>query len=103
MWVSGCLGIVPQSGEFPSDKTVDQTRQALVNLKNVLEEGGSSMNSVVKTTVLLADIEDFKDVNEVYSEFFSGDSKPARATYAVKDLPKKARVEIEAIAIVEEK
>lgn len=92
--------ISQQSGEFPSDDVVDQTRQALTNMVNVLEEANSNLDRVVKTTVLLVDINDFKKVNEVYSEFFSI-HKPARACYAVKDLPKGARVEIEAIALEE--
>ena len=65
-----------------------------------MEESNSSLERVVKTTVLLADITDFQKVNEVYSEYFAT-HKPARACYAVKDLPKGARVEIEAIAFVE--
>ncbi|KAL9647395.1 hypothetical protein ABK040_004284 [Willaertia magna] len=101
-YVSGCLGIVGETGEMVGETTVDQARQALTNLKYVLEEGGCTLNDVVKTTVLLTDINDFKAVNEVYSEYFSGDSKPARVCYAVKDLPKGGKVEIEAIAIYKE-
>ena len=101
-----------------NEETVDQARQALTNLKFILEEGGCSLKDVVKTTVLLSDINDFQAVNEVYSECkyccniikvlpmyiidFSGENKPARVCYAVSGLPKKAKVEIEAVAIYKE-
>nr|CAG4714606.1 unnamed protein product [Naegleria fowleri] len=101
-YVSGCLGIVAESGELAAEDTVTQARQALANLKYILEEGGCSLKDVVKTTVYLLDINDFQAVNEVYSEYFSGDNKPARVCYAVAALPKKAKVEIEAIAIYKE-
>lgn len=72
LYVSGCLGLVPETGNMIDDTTVGQARQSLTNLKNVLEAGGSSLQHVLKTTVLLADIEDFKAVNEVYSECLGG-------------------------------
>lgn len=75
----------------------EQTRQSLTNVKAVLEAGGASMSNVVKTTVLLADIALFGDMNEVYKEFFTA-PYPARSAFAVRDLPKGALVEIEAIA-----
>ena len=75
-----------------------QTRQVLQNLTEVLKEGGSSLERVVKTTIFLADMEDFADVNKVYLEFF-GTHKPARSTIAVKTLPLKVGIEIEAIAM----
>ena len=75
-----------------------QTRQVLQNLTEVLKEGGSSLDRVVKTTIFLADMEDFADVNKVYLEFF-GTHKPARSTVAVKTLPLKVGIEIEAIAM----
>jgi 2-iminobutanoate/2-iminopropanoate deaminase len=86
-----------QTGEFPSKDVVAQTRQSLDNMAAILKAGSSSMAQVVKTTILLADIADFPKVNEVYATYFKGNF-PARATYAVKALPKGAAVEIEAIA-----
>ncbi len=76
----------------------EQTRQVLTNLKEVLEAGGSSLFKVLKTTIFLADMNDFAEVNKIYAEFF-GDHKPARSTVAVKTLPLNVSIEIEAIAI----
>ncbi len=75
-----------------------QTRQVLTNLREVLKEGGSDLDKVVKTTIFLADMSDFGDVNKVYAEFF-GTHKPARSTVAVKTLPLEVAIEIEAIAL----
>ncbi len=75
-----------------------QTKQVLTNLSEVLKEGGSSLDKVIKTTIFLSNMEDFADVNKVYAEFF-GTHKPARSTVAVKTLPLKVGIEIEAIAI----
>ena len=75
-----------------------QTRQTLINLKNVLEAAGSSLEQVVKTTVFLTDMADFARMNAVYAEFF-GSVPPARSTIAVAGLPRGARVEIEAMAL----
>jgi 2-iminobutanoate/2-iminopropanoate deaminase len=97
IFVSGSLGLDPKTSDFPAKEIVAQTKQSLENIKAILAAGGSSMDKVVKTTILLADIKDFPKVNEVYASYFSGNF-PARATYAVKDLPKGALVEIEAIA-----
>lgn len=82
-----------------SETVVDQTRKALQNLSAVLSAGGASFESVIKTTIFLADMNDFAQVNEVYAEFF-GDSRPARSTVEAAGLPKGALVEIEAIAAV---
>ena len=79
------------------DTAAAQARQALQNLRAVLEAGGSGLGQVVKTTIFLADMADFAAVNEVYAEAFA-DHRPARATVAVSGLPKGALVEIEAIA-----
>lgn len=84
-------------GEFLNKDVKEQTKQALNNLKAVLEEASSSLDKVVKTTIFLADMSDFAQVNETYATFFT--HKPARSTVAVKTLPKNALVEIEAIAI----
>ena len=97
LFVSGQIPVDPATGAFAGDDIVTQTKQSLTNVKNILEAAGYSLNDVVKTTVLLADIADFAAMNAVYAEFFS-ENKPARACFAVKDLPKAALVEIEAIA-----
>jgi len=82
------------------DDIVVQTKQVLENLKAILEEAGSSMDNVIKTTIFLSSMDDFATVNEIYEEAF-GSHKPARATVAVKTLPKNALVEIDAIALIE--
>ena len=97
LFVSGQIPIDPATGAFAGKDIVSQTRQSLTNVKNILEAAGYALTDVVKTTVLLADIADFAAMNAVYAEFFTGDC-PARACFAVKDLPKGALVEIEAIA-----
>lgn len=97
LFVSGQIPIDPATGAFAGEDITTQTRQSLTNVKAILEAAGYAMSDVVKTTVLLADIADFAAMNAVYSEFFTGNC-PARAAFAVKDLPKGALVEIEAIA-----
>ena len=97
LFVSGQIPIDPATGAFAGDDITTQTRQSLNNVKNILEAAGYSLNDVVKTTVLLADIADFAAMNAVYAQFFC-ENKPARACFAVKDLPRAALVEIEAIA-----
>ena len=97
LFVSGQIPIDPATGAFAGDDIVTQTRQSLTNVKNILEAAGYTLNDVVKTTVLLADIADFGAMNEVYATFFN-ENRPARAAFAVKDLPRGALVEIEAIA-----
>lgn len=97
LFVSGQIPIDPATGEFAGTDIATQTNQSLTNIKNILAAAGYSLNDVVKTTVLLADIGDFAAMNAVYAEYFS-ENKPARACFAVKDLPRGALVEIEAIA-----
>ena len=97
LFVSGQIPIDPATGSFAGDDIATQTRQVLTNVKNILEAAGYSCADVVKTTVLLADIGDFAAMNAVYAEFFPENS-PARACFAVKDLPRAALVEIDAIA-----
>ena len=97
LFVSGQIPIDPATGEFAGTDIATQTNQSLTNIKNILAAAGCSLNDVVKTTVLLADIADFAAMNAVYAEYFS-ENKPARACFAVKDLPRGALVEIEAIA-----
>lgn len=100
IFVSGQLPIDPATGKFAHESDVAiQTSQSLKNMKAILEEGNSDMTRVLKTTILLADIKDFPVVNGVYAEFFPPTGRvPARATFAVKDLPLGARVEIECVA-----
>lgn len=97
VFVSGQLPIDPATGAFAGDDIASQTRQSLTNIKAILEAAGYSCADVVKTTVLLSDIADFAAMNAVYAEFFT-ENCPARAAFAVKDIPKGALVEIEAIA-----
>lgn len=99
IFVSGQLGIDPGTGSFAGPDAAVQAAQALRNLGAVLEAAGSSLERVVKTTIFLAEMEDFQRVNEVYASFFT-DVKPARSTVQVARLPKDGRVEIEAIAHV---
>ena len=97
LFVSGQIPIDPATGEFAGNDIATQTNQSLTNIKNILAAAGYSLNDVVKTTVLLADIADFAAMNAVYAEYFT-ENKPARAAFAVKDLPRGALVEIEAVA-----
>ncbi|MCF0166983.1 MAG: RidA family protein [Bacteroidales bacterium] len=97
LYISGQLPIDPATGAFPEGGIAEQTHQSLKNIGAILKEAGMDYSNVVKTTCLLADIADFGAMNAVYSEYFTGDY-PARAAFAVKDLPKGALVEIEAIA-----
>lgn len=98
LYVSGQLPIDPATGAFAGDTAAEQAAQSIRNLAAILEKAGMSLNDVVKTTVLLADIADFAAVNEVYAKFFTGEVLPARAAFAVRDLPKGAKVEIELVA-----
>lgn len=98
VYVSGQLPLNPATGQFESDDIRVLTRRSLTNIKNILAEAGLTMANVVKTTVLLADMNDFAAMNEVYAEFFTAPF-PARSAFAVKSLPKGARVEIECIAV----
>ena len=98
LYVSGQLPIDPATGAFAGEDIASQTRQALLNLKAILEAAGFSMADVVKTTVYLADIADFAAMNGVYAEFFTA-PYPARAAFEVAALPKAGRVEIECIAV----
>lgn len=98
VFVSGQLPIDPATGAFAAEDIQGQTEQSLKNVGAILAEAGYGYEDVVKTTVLLADIADFGPMNEVYAKFFTG-ACPARAAFAVRDLPKGAKVEIEAIAV----
>ena len=100
VFTAGQLGINPENGEFVPGGIEAETRQALTNLKAVLEAAGTSLKSVVKTTVFLRDMNDFSVMNGVYGEFFTSDY-PARSAVQVARLPKDGAVEIEAIALLE--
>ncbi len=99
VFASGQIPIDPQTGEFVAGGVAEQTEQVLRNLAAVLEAAGSSLDKVVKTTVFLADMTDFAAMNEVYARHFKSEP-PARATVAAAGLPRGARVEIEAVALV---
>ena len=98
IFVSGQLPINAETGEMPADIKA-QTRESIKNIKAILAEAGATLDNVVKTTVFLADMEFFAPMNEVYAEEFKA-VFPARCACAVKELPKKALVEIEVIAAV---
>lgn len=100
VFCSGQIPIDVKTGEFVSADVAEQTEQVLKNLSAVLEAAGSGLKNVVKTTVFLADMNDFAAMNEVYAKYFS-DTKPARATVQAARLPRDARVEIEAIGLIE--
>ena len=97
LYTSGQIPINPATGQFAEGGIKEQTRQSLTNVKAILEEAGLTMAHVVKTTVFMADMNDFADMNAVYAEFFA-EPYPARSAVAVKTLPKGALVEIEVIA-----
>ncbi|MBM3133646.1 MAG: RidA family protein [Chloroflexi bacterium] len=97
VFVSGQVPIDPSTGAFRSGTLAEQANLTLENLRAVLEEAGSSMDKVLKTTVFLADMADFAAFNEIYKRYFPKD-RPARSCIGVKELPFGARVEIEAIA-----
>ena len=97
VYTSGQLPIDPATGKFPEGGIKEQTRQSLKNIQAILLEIGLTMASVVKTTVFMADMNDFADMNAVYAEFFA-EPYPARSAVAVKTLPKGALVEIEVVA-----
>ena len=97
VYTSGQIPIDPATGMFVEGGIKEQTRQSLLNVREILEEAGLTMKDVVKTTVFMADMNDFADMNAVYAEFFS-EPYPARSAVAVKTLPKGALVEIEVVA-----
>lgn len=97
VFASGQVPIVPATGEFVEGGIKEQTRQSLTNAKAILEEAGTSLSKVLKTTVYLSDMANFAAMNEVYAEFFT-QPYPVRSAVAVKTLPKNALVEVECIA-----
>ncbi|MBQ8607190.1 MAG: RidA family protein [Bacteroidaceae bacterium] len=98
LFLSGQIPVDPSTGEIVEGGIKEQTKQVFENIKNVLKEAGLTLDNVVKTTVFLADISMFVEMNEVYASYFTSDY-PARSAFAVKQLPKGALVEIESIAI----
>ena len=98
LFTSGQIPLVPATGEVAAGGIKEQAEQTLENLKAVLQAGGASLQSVVKTTCFIADMGDFAAFNEVYTRYF-GDAVPARSCVAVKALPKGVLVEVEAIAV----
>jgi 2-iminobutanoate/2-iminopropanoate deaminase len=99
LYTAGQLPMDPKTGEIIGADTAAQTRQALANLQAILEAAGSSLSQVVKTTVFLQSMNDFAAMNEVYAQFFT-ENPPARSAVEVAKLPRGARVEIEAVALV---
>jgi len=98
VFASGQIPIDPSTGEFVPGGIAEQTEQVLKNLTSVFAAAGATMEQIVKTTVFLADMNDFTAMNEVYAKFFS-ENPPARATVQAARLPRDAKVEIEAIAV----
>ncbi|CAK8691181.1 2-iminobutanoate/2-iminopropanoate deaminase-like [Clavelina lepadiformis] len=98
LYLSGQIGLDPQTSQFSGSDVESQAEQALKNMGKVLEEAGMTFENVVKTTILLVDIWDFAAVNKIYQNYFKP-PYPARAAYAVAALPKLAKIEIEGIAV----
>ncbi|WP_126549711.1 RidA family protein [Dictyobacter kobayashii] len=101
IYTSGQIPLDPASGEMVGDDVQTQTHRVLQNLQAVLKAAGGSLNSVIKTTVFLTQMSNFQAMNEVYATYF-GDNAPARSTVAVVELPKKALVEIECVALAQD-
>lgn len=99
IYISGQIPVDPTTGNIDAADIAGQTKQSLENIKAILEAAGAGMDSIVKTTVLLADINDFGAMNEVYKTYFA-EPFPARAAFQAANLPKNAKVEIEAIAVL---
>lgn len=97
IFTSGQLPIIPESGELINDDIKKATAKSLENIKEILQEAGSSLDKVVKVNIFLKDMNDFSSVNEVYSEYFTT-NKPARSCVEVSKLPKDGIIEIEAVA-----
>ncbi|MGD9679751.1 MAG: RidA family protein [Candidatus Obscuribacterales bacterium] len=97
VYVSGQIPIDPASGQLLTGSLTEQTRQVMTNIASILESAGASLDTVLKTTIYLKDMNDFDEVNKVYGEFFPN-HKPARATVQVARLPKDVSIEVDAIA-----
>jgi 2-iminobutanoate/2-iminopropanoate deaminase len=101
VYTSGQIALDPSSGELVGEDVQAQTHRVLQNLQAVLANAGASLNSVIKTTVFLVNMGDFQAMNAIYASYFTG-TAPARSTIAVAELPRKALVEIECIALAED-
>ncbi len=101
VFTSGQIGLIPETGNVIEGGVEAETRQALTNLKSVLEASGTTLARVVKTTVFLRDMADFARMNAIYGEFFT-ENQPARSAVQVAALPKAAAVEIECVALLDE-
>lgn len=101
IFTSGQLGLEPTTGKLAGDDITSQATQAMNNLKAILEDNGSSLAKIVKTTVYLSDIADFASFDKVYQGFFTG-QYPARTAFQVGALPMAAKVEVEVVALIEE-
>jgi 2-iminobutanoate/2-iminopropanoate deaminase len=99
VFTAGQIALDPSSGELVGDDVTVQTRRVMENLRAILRAAGSDLSAVVKTTVFLRDMGDFAAMNAAYAEYFR-EAPPARSTVAVSKLPRDARVEIEAVALV---
>ncbi len=99
VYTSGQVALDPASGQLVGDDVQTQTRRVFQNLQAVLESAGTSLDNIVKTTVFLTSMSDFQAMNIVYAEYFQA-MKPARSTIAVVELPRKALVEIECVAVI---
>ena len=98
LYTSGQIALHPESGQLILDDIKSETRQVMENMKAVLEAADMSFNNVVKSTIFIADMNDFAAINEVYGSYFSDETAPARETVQVAVLPKKVNVEISMIA-----
>ncbi|HEU5229221.1 MAG TPA: RidA family protein [Ktedonobacteraceae bacterium] len=100
VYTSGQIALDPAAGELVGEDVQAQTHRVLQNMQAVLSSAGSSLNHVIKTTVFLVSMSDFQAMNAIYASYFTG-TPPARSTVAVAELPRKALVEIECVALVE--
>ena len=100
VFVAGQIPLDPQTGEVNRGSIAEQTRLALTNLQAVVQAAGATLEAVVKTSVFLADMNEFTEMNAVYAEFFNSNAPPARACVEVARLPKDVRVEVECIAVI---
>lgn len=98
IFTSGMIPVVPETGKIAGASVEEQAKQAFANVRNLLEESGSSMDKVIKTTVFIKDMNDFKRINEIYATFFK-EPYPARSCVEVARLPKDVKLEVEAIAV----
>lgn len=104
LFIAGQIPLDPQSGKIIGEEDITaQTQQVMVNIESILTEAGAKWNNVVKTSVFLTDLANFSSMNQVYAEYFVEDTAPARACVEVSRLPKDVLVEIECIAVIDER